>query len=230
MLKSRPGLLWLPVLSVLASSRSLAVLGLGGLGHAWASDTGVNGRTQYTANVATFVLVACRLRRARVRADVLPRRARARRERAAAGPRHDGAGRALAVATRGCTASCRGRSSQATVSMIIQAIEERFGFLGQIIGSLLGAAWNVVTFLDRPDHRVRGRRPGERAQALGHAAQADLGREPLRPSSGLGLSVLARRHARRVRASALGVASGTALVAVPLIAIGGRLPRRRRHR
>jgi hypothetical protein len=39
---------------------------------------------------------------------------------------------------------------QATVSMIIQAIEERFGIVGQIIASLLGAAWAVVTFLTVP--------------------------------------------------------------------------------
>ena len=49
---------------------------------------------------------------------------------------------------------------QATISAVIQAIEERFGFLGTIIGGLIGAAWNVVTFLSRADHRVRGRRSG----------------------------------------------------------------------
>ncbi len=39
---------------------------------------------------------------------------------------------------------------QGTVSIIIRAIEERFGFVGQIIGSLLGAAWAIVTFLTVP--------------------------------------------------------------------------------
>jgi hypothetical protein len=39
---------------------------------------------------------------------------------------------------------------QATVSMIIQAIEDRLGPLGQIIAGLLGAAWAVVTFLTIP--------------------------------------------------------------------------------
>ena len=39
---------------------------------------------------------------------------------------------------------------QATVSMVISAIEERAGFVGQIIASLIGAAWAVVTFLTIP--------------------------------------------------------------------------------
>lgn len=39
---------------------------------------------------------------------------------------------------------------QATVSMIIQAIEDRLGPLGQVIAGLLGAAWAVVTFLTIP--------------------------------------------------------------------------------
>lgn len=39
---------------------------------------------------------------------------------------------------------------QATVSIVIQSIEERAGWVGQIIGSLLGAAWNILTFLTIP--------------------------------------------------------------------------------
>jgi hypothetical protein len=38
----------------------------------------------------------------------------------------------------------------ATVSMIIRAIEERLGFLGRIIGGLVGMAWNLVTYLVLP--------------------------------------------------------------------------------
>jgi hypothetical protein len=38
----------------------------------------------------------------------------------------------------------------ATVSMIIRAIEERLGFLGRIIGGLIGMAWNLVTYLVLP--------------------------------------------------------------------------------
>jgi uncharacterized membrane protein len=38
----------------------------------------------------------------------------------------------------------------ATVSLIIRAIEERSGILGRIVGSLIGLAWSLVTFLVLP--------------------------------------------------------------------------------
>jgi hypothetical protein len=38
----------------------------------------------------------------------------------------------------------------ATVTMILQAIEERFGFIGAIVVRLVGLAWNLVTFLVVP--------------------------------------------------------------------------------
>ena len=38
----------------------------------------------------------------------------------------------------------------ATVSLVIRAIEERSGILGRIIGSLIGLAWSLVTFLVLP--------------------------------------------------------------------------------
>jgi hypothetical protein len=44
----------------------------------------------------------------------------------------------------------------ATVSMIIRAIEERLGFLGRIIGGLVGMAWNLVTYLVLPIMVIEG--------------------------------------------------------------------------
>jgi hypothetical protein len=38
----------------------------------------------------------------------------------------------------------------ATVTMVLQAIEERFGFVGAIAARLIGLAWNLVTFLVVP--------------------------------------------------------------------------------
>jgi hypothetical protein len=38
----------------------------------------------------------------------------------------------------------------ATVTMILRAIEERFGFVGTLVASLVGLAWNLVTFLTVP--------------------------------------------------------------------------------
>ena len=38
----------------------------------------------------------------------------------------------------------------ATVTMILQAIEERFGVVGRVVASLAGLAWNLITFLTIP--------------------------------------------------------------------------------
>ena len=38
----------------------------------------------------------------------------------------------------------------ATVTMVLQAIEERFGLVGTIVARLVGLAWNLVTFLVVP--------------------------------------------------------------------------------
>jgi Family of unknown function (DUF6159) len=38
----------------------------------------------------------------------------------------------------------------ATVTIILQAIEERFGIVGRIVASLVGLAWNLITFLTIP--------------------------------------------------------------------------------
>jgi hypothetical protein len=38
----------------------------------------------------------------------------------------------------------------ATVSLVLQAVEQKAGFLGRIVVSLIGAAWSLVTFLVLP--------------------------------------------------------------------------------
>ena len=38
----------------------------------------------------------------------------------------------------------------ATVSLVLRAIEERAGIVGRIVGSLVGLAWSLVTFLVLP--------------------------------------------------------------------------------
>ena len=48
---------------------------------------------------------------------------------------------------------------QTTVSVILQAIEERAGFVGAIIAGLFGAAWRVVTFLAIPVVALEGTGP-----------------------------------------------------------------------
>jgi hypothetical protein len=47
----------------------------------------------------------------------------------------------------------------ATVGLLLRLIESRAGFIGQIVASLLGAAWGVVTFLVVPVMVVEGQGP-----------------------------------------------------------------------
>jgi hypothetical protein len=48
---------------------------------------------------------------------------------------------------------------QTTVSLVLQAIQERAGFVGDILAGLVGAAWRVVTFLAIPVVVLEGKGP-----------------------------------------------------------------------
>jgi hypothetical protein len=74
----------------------------------------------------------------------------------------------------------------ATVSIIMEAIEERFGFLGQIIAGLIGAAWNVVTFLSVPIIVFEDLGPIHALKRSGHLLKQTWG-ENLMAQIGLGL-------------------------------------------
>ena len=65
----------------------------------------------------------------------------------------------------------------ATVSIVLRAIEERAGIIGRIVGSLIGLAWSLVTFLVLPVLVDRAGRADPGGQALGRAVQAHVGRE-----------------------------------------------------
>lgn len=59
-------------------------------------------------------------------------------------------GTALAAARRRLGAIVGWAAIASTVSLIIDAIEERFGFAGAIFGTVLDVAWRVTTFLVLP--------------------------------------------------------------------------------
>ncbi len=63
---------------------------------------------------------------------------------------------------------------QATVSIIIQALESR-GFLGQIVASLVGAAWAVVTFLTVPIIMLEDLGPINALKRSGHLLRDSWG-------------------------------------------------------
>ena len=215
-LKSEKGLVWLPVLSFLASVAVAAVFGLA----IWATlgkDTGVGGQDEYSANVATYVLGVCTyIGIAFAQTYFLAALCAGANERLQG--RDTTIGNALAVANSRLHRILPWALVSATVSVIIQAIEERFGILGQIIAGLIGAAWNVVTFLTIPIIVFEDLGPVNALKRSGTLLKKTWG-ENLMAQIGLGVIGLIA-FIPGIIVIALGVASGVGAVTVLAVAIG----------
>jgi Family of unknown function (DUF6159) len=215
-LKSEKGLAWFPVLSFLAS---LLIAGIFALA-VWATlgkDTGLNGQDQYSTNIATWVLAVCAyVGVAFVQTYFMAALCAGANERLQG--RDTTMSTALAVANSRLHRILPWAILSATVSMIIQAIEERFGFLGQIIAGLIGAAWNVVTFLTVPIIVFEDLGPVNALKRSGHLLKQTWG-ENLAAQIGLGLIGLLA-FIPGVIVIGLGIASGVAVVTVLTVAIG----------
>lgn len=74
----------------------------------------------------------------------------------------------------------------AVVSMILRAIEERAGFLGQIVTALAGVAWAVVTFLVLPIIVIEGLGTGKAIKKSGSLLRDTWG-ENIAAQVGFGL-------------------------------------------
>jgi hypothetical protein len=98
----------------------------------------------------------------------------------------------------------------------MEAIEERLGFLGQIIAGLIGAAWNVVTFLTVPIIVFEDAGPVTALKRSGHLLRQTWG-ENIMAQIGLGIIGLVAFIPGLVLIG-LGVAAG-GVIAVALIAI-----------
>lgn len=106
---------------------------------------------------------------------------------------------------------------QGTVSVVISAIEERAGFVGQIIVRLIGAAWAIVTFLTVPIIMLEDLGPWSALKRSGTLLKQTWG-ENLAAQFGFGLfAMLASLPG--IAVLALGVASGELAVMIPLGAI-----------
>lgn len=105
----------------------------------------------------------------------------------------------------------------ATVNMILQAIEERAGFVGRIVASLLGAGWNILTFLALPVIVLERVGPVTALKRSGSLLKATWG-ENIVAQVGLGVvGVLAMLPA--VVVGGLAVATGNLVVVVPVVAL-----------
>ena len=74
----------------------------------------------------------------------------------------------------------------ATVGIILMLIEEKFRFIGQIVGSILGAAWGVVTFLVVPVMVAEGSNPFDSIKRSGQLLRKTWG-EQIIGSGGIGI-------------------------------------------
>lgn len=147
-LSSDRSLALFPVYSALVSIALAVVLGLVG----WAtvgSETTASGSTHYTANAMTYVIgILGYVGFAFVQTYFLAGLVASSNQVLDGGSTTVGQGLAVANARAGRLLPWAIVS--ATVSYIIQAVEQRAGFLGRIVVSLLGAAWSVLTFLTVP--------------------------------------------------------------------------------
>ncbi len=147
-LKSDRSLALFPVCSALASIGVALVLGL----LAWATvgtETTATGGTGYTANAMTIVVgVLAYVGLAFVQTYFLAGLVASANQ--VLHGESTTVGQGLRVATSRTGRLLPWAIVTATVSWIIQSIEERAGFVGQIVVGLLGAAWSVLTFLTVP--------------------------------------------------------------------------------
>jgi len=74
----------------------------------------------------------------------------------------------------------------ATVSIVLRAIEERAGFVGQIVAGLAGLAWTVVTFLVLPIIVIEGDSVGDAIKRSGQMFKKTWG-ENLAAQVGFGI-------------------------------------------
>jgi hypothetical protein len=214
-LKSEKQLAWLPVLSFIGSVVVMALFGLA----IWATvgkDTGLDGKDHYSMSAASWVLVACTyVAVAFVQTYFLAALCAGANERLRGFDTT--LSRAFGVANARLHRILPWAIVSATVSMIIQAIEERFGFLGRIIGSLLGAGWAVLTFLTVPIIVFEDVGPWVALKRSGHLLKQTWG-ENVIAQIGLGLVGLVASLPALV-VGVVGAAAGTLVITIPLVAI-----------
>ena len=214
-LRSDRSLALFPVFSALVSLAVIAVLALLG----WAtkgSEVTASGTTQYTANAATIVIGAVGyVLLAFVQTYFLAGLVASSDQ--VLGGRTTSVSAGMSVASSRAGRLLPWAIVSATVSWILQSLEERAGFLGQIVVGLLGAAWSVLTFLTVPIIVFEDVGPINALKRSGTLLKRTWG-ENIFAQFGLGLFMILP-FLVALGIGALGVASGTWVVAVPLVAV-----------
>jgi len=209
----------LALLPVISAITSLVVLGVLAAA-AWATlgeETGIDGTTNPTANIATLVIgVVGYLLLAFVTVYFTAALVSGANTRLQGGD--STLGECFAAANARLTRILEWSAVVATVSIIIDATEERFGFVGDLVAGLVSAAWSVVTFLAIPIIVLEDLGPLRALKRSGVLLKQTWG-ENIAGNAGFGLLGLLAVFLPAALLVALGAASGTAIVAVPLIAV-----------
>jgi hypothetical protein len=127
-------------------------------------------------------------------------------------------GGAIAGARRQLPAIAGWAILSTTVSVILQAIEERAGFLGDIIAGLFGAAWRIVTFLAIPVVALEAKGPFASLKRSGTLLKATWG-ENLGAQLGFGLLGFVA-SLPGILLLGLGILSGEWAIGIPVGAVG----------
>ena len=214
-LKSDRSLALFPVLSALASLGIIVVLAV--LGWATKGTTTNNlGHTEYTASAATIVIgIVGYVGLAFVQTYFLAGLVGSANEVLEGRPTSVGHG--MSIASSRVSKLLPWAIVSATVNYLIQALEQRAGIFGKIIGSLLGAAWSVLTFLTVPIIVFENLGPVKALKRSGSLLKSTWG-ENIIAQMGFGLLALIPILAA-FAIGALGFASGTAVIAIPMIAV-----------
>ena len=147
-LKSDRSLVLFPTISALVSLGLIAVLALLG----WATlgtATDVAGATKYTANAATIVIgILGYVGLAFIQTYFLAALVGSANE--VLEGRSTTVSQGMGIASSRISRLLPWAIVSATVSYIIQSLEQRAGFVGKFVIGFLGAAWSVLTFLTVP--------------------------------------------------------------------------------
>lgn len=128
-------------------------------------------------------------------------------------------GSALAGANRHLPQILAWSALTATVSLILRAIEERAGFVGRIITSLIGVAWTLATFLVVPTYVIENVGPIDAVKRSGSLLKQTWG-ENIASQVGFGLLGFIAAIPG-IAVAALGIAAGgpVAIVAITLAVV-----------
>ncbi len=214
-LKGDRSLALFPILSGVISLAIIVVLALLG----WVTKgttTNVAGNTEYSANAATIVIaVIGYVGLAFVQTYFLAGLVASANEVFEGRPTTVAQG--MSVASSRVSRLLPWAVLSATVSWILQSLEQRAGLIGRIVISLLGAAWSVLTFLTVPIIVFENVGPITALKRSGTLTKSTWG-ENIFAQMGFGLIALLPTLVA-FGIGAAGIASKTLVIAVPAVAI-----------